>query len=716
MKKTILRTLAASLAASSLFALASCGTKLPTTQYEKVVFALNGVESSFRNIKTEKSKSLLKQNLPSYHDSQTALDNIYALYTEGDYQGSSLSDEISYNEPPMVQFQCIKRAFEKIGKDYEFGINYYDDITGIIYLDIDKGTKAKEQTEEYKYDFVFTLDIQLNIALDDSIQAKVGFDINFSKGEESYHSQWYVEMYLEYDMQDTNPTYELLMLTQNDDSDVPYFDRMVYEYDYVDTNKGAIQEWRKFVLETNQKIYKNDKTPSFSDYTSDPNFTFRADTTHWFKNGKFFKQTNTTRHEEEIIASNMFDGLGMNSEYIDSRQTRDEYNSKRNSVVKELYKEFSEAVRDELVYQLIVNDEDEQKEEEKQIDHIVLVEGSENYLLDYKMVTDLKFHELFTGFVDLYGDKYGAHLTYFDNEDHYHSDVEDITKLTYKFALCHDDMAYGDLVDVSLDDQISDTIKEYVDSYGSEFTTLMYIEFWNVQQNVKGSVHFMYYDDKIIKPKAVFPEALSELGLPTYDNEKADFTYTFVDPYHYLYIENSSVSEAEAYRNDLYNAGFTLDNEHSGLDYFVYTIGLDAEHYVYVELAYYKDAFKLTVTVFEYPEEEPEEITMLSLTGTWNNFGDNVGVVDLEKNGSLFTIKDFQMEENTKFKIISNHSWANGGFGYSKIYKFNGFYDYFYTEGEYDDIIITTTALVTLSAVVDGTSVSIEIKNVIPVM
>ena len=60
--------------------------KLPTTQYEKVKFAFNGVEKSFKSPKVVKRNKplLLKRNKIGGSNPSSALDTIFNLYTEED--------------------------------------------------------------------------------------------------------------------------------------------------------------------------------------------------------------------------------------------------------------------------------------------------------------------------------------------------------------------------------------------------------------------------------------------------------------------------------------------------------------------------------------------------------------------------------------------------------------------------------------------------------
>ena len=64
--------------------LIGCGNKLPTTQYEKVKFAFNGVEKSLKAPKVnKKNKSLIPlRNKIGGSNASHGLDTIYRLYKE----------------------------------------------------------------------------------------------------------------------------------------------------------------------------------------------------------------------------------------------------------------------------------------------------------------------------------------------------------------------------------------------------------------------------------------------------------------------------------------------------------------------------------------------------------------------------------------------------------------------------------------------------------
>ena len=108
MKRYVAILLTALLLFGSAFGLFACKgnkTKLPTTNYEKVCFAFNGVESSLQTISATSKKmgtssntkllavsNLLPTALFAATSQEDALSTIDGLFTSGDNIGSDLSD------------------------------------------------------------------------------------------------------------------------------------------------------------------------------------------------------------------------------------------------------------------------------------------------------------------------------------------------------------------------------------------------------------------------------------------------------------------------------------------------------------------------------------------------------------------------------------------------------------------------------------------------
>ncbi|HBF86908.1 MAG TPA: hypothetical protein DDW54_04430, partial [Clostridiales bacterium] len=141
-KKTVKKIfITAVLLAGMAFSVLACGgetVKLPESAREKVSFAFNGVEKSF----SDSAKTANAAALPTVYADENAFDSalqtIKNLYTAGDDQGDIIED-LEYDQPPMIQFQCLKAVFDKVGEGYSFGVKYYAEITGDVYFDMATG-------------------------------------------------------------------------------------------------------------------------------------------------------------------------------------------------------------------------------------------------------------------------------------------------------------------------------------------------------------------------------------------------------------------------------------------------------------------------------------------------------------------------------------------------------------------------------------------------
>ena len=241
----------------AVFSFSACNkkdeTKLPSTSYEKVQFALNGVESSLKG--SVSKKATLNAGLVAFAESAPVLklmaknvsgDSLSTIYSAMSVEEVTDKPSFEYDEPPMIQFQYLKALYEEMGDNFEFGKKYSNTSTGSIYYDFKNRVSPEE--EQYLNTYSFTCSVSLNIDNDDLINAYVGFDLTFTNNGVSRHEKMYVELILDYDMNETSPTYELSMNAitdlldyQNDNE--KYFDD---EYDYVKVDKNSIKEWRKF--------------------------------------------------------------------------------------------------------------------------------------------------------------------------------------------------------------------------------------------------------------------------------------------------------------------------------------------------------------------------------------------------------------------------------------------------------------------------------------
>ena len=335
----------------AIASLASCG-KNKDTDYNKVKKAFNGVESSFK----EKKKDAKKRGNPIYFgvdegpsSSLQAIENLFSTSSES--RGDTI-DELEYDQPPMIQFQCLKTVFDSIGDSFQFSNKYYDTINGTAYLDISNGEpKSASDGQEYQYAYNFTLGLGVKFE-DGLISADVSFDIVLTRGENHYNASWFVKMYLDYDFDNSNPTYTLLMLSDVEENDFAYRIGTTYEYDFVKVNKSKITEWRKFYLEVDQKLVKDGSHQSFDSYKD--SVTYKTGNLSWYKDHNLLKVKNISDTNNLAYAKELF-ALGLNSSDISKESYFNEQGT-QTSKISDMYRSFSNIFGKDLVYALITSE------------------------------------------------------------------------------------------------------------------------------------------------------------------------------------------------------------------------------------------------------------------------------------------------------------------------------------------------------------------------
>ena len=480
--------------------LIGCNTiKLPTTQYEKVKFAFNGVERSMKKKEVNKLSHIVLDNKKSKiggTNLSQGLSAIYNLYQDGDLRGDNL-DDLEYNQPPMIQFQYLKKVFEKIGSNFSFDSKYYDVIEGDVYIDINTGEKSDKQEDKCSYQF--TLGIDINIDSNDLINADVSFDIELTKGSNKYNTNWYVTMLLDYDMENASPNYTLTMVTENDEKQLPYYNAYTYEYDYVEVKENKINEWRKFDYSTSEKLVKDNDHQTFQSYLSNESFTYKVDYCPWYKNNKYYKFTRMSEDNKQVIAKAFFEDLGLNSTEINASVFTNKEGIK-NTAIKDIYKEFTKIAKEDIIYSLLVKesasdhhgggDNGGSNNQDANIAGIIAKDHN-NEEVGLIELPDVSFREMFNGFVNTFnGQKEVIHLDYVDINKNVIREVDDYDRLTY--VVGYED--YQDMVE--LDDKLSDIIdtistRRSVDKItlkNSDLTLLIA----NVELQIGGALKFRY--------------------------------------------------------------------------------------------------------------------------------------------------------------------------------------------------------------------------------
>ena len=714
MKKRFVFALSALLAVTSLTA---CGgsTKLPTTAYEKVKFAFNGVEKSLKNAKTAKNlPSLAKKERIGGTSPENGLNTLYGLLSASDSRGDTI-EELGYNEPPIIQFQYLKKVLEKIGNNYEFGTKYYENITGEMYVDMKTG--FEDHAAENKYNYTFGLAIGINIDENDLISADVSFDINLTNGSESYHTEWYVGMELDYDMNETNPNYTLAMATVNDEKELPFRNHYTYEYDYADVKEGAVKEWRKFCLTSEEELTRDRTNYTFDRY-EDGNY--EADCFAWYKNNDFRKSQGLTDEQKKVFGRVLFEDLEINStdpvnfEFLNKQGVQ-------TPIIKTLYGEFSRLYGKDIIYDLVTREEYDIPQEEKKATSIKAMNHDLSGTAEnYRIPSSVTIEELFNGFFDAAGEKTVIHLYYADKDGGLMDEItrNDFYGLAFYFKIEGNDEAVPAAVDGTLYDAYesllqSGKVAESDLSYNCE------LAFVDVNQ-IAGLMKFTYVGElpsSYVKP--TYPETLTKMGVPEYSGSKIDFVYSELENGRkQLVIKYSNADEATDYLRKLYSEGFVQSSDYSTQENETLCVKkTDDKTKLYIAFKYTKaenDDFVLTA----WTEEISSTVEAVSIVGDFNNWDTANNCIEFNKlNNVTFMLEDVSLTADLKFKFVINHEWGTtGGIGFHGVEnllnpEITGEFEYFGTDnGPEGNILVLRNCLATFSAQVNLETNAVNIK------
>ena len=683
--------------------LIGCGNKLPSTPYEKVKFAFNGVEKSFKAPKVaKKNKSLLPlRNKIGGSNPSNGLDAIYNLYKEEDIRDDFL-DEVSYNQPPMVQFQYLKKVLEKVGSGYEFNKKYYDTITGEMYLDMDTG--LKKEGEGYKYNYTFTLGIDINIDDNDLINADVSFDIKLSKDDKTYNTKWYVGIELDYDMANNSPNYQMTMVTENDERELPYYNHYTYEYDYVEVKSNSINEWRKFCMDNDKRLVKDTNHQNFKSYI-DEGCKYKVDACSWYKDGVYRKnkRTRLASDEAKVVGEALFTNLGLNANEIDA-DTFFNKSGTQNSVIKTCYNDFAKIRKDDIIYDLVCVDEEGHGEEKVATSIRAMNADLSGGAGNYQVPGSTYISELLNDFTDAFGEKIAVHLYYLDQNGGLLSEINDLRALRYYLKAQNNEYS----IEVHLDDKLEDVVP----NLGTQRElTIMFVD----GDNLGGMMNF-YYAGDFPSPgynKPEFPQVLKNLGVPEYEGERYTFANTSVfdkEPYR-LVIENTNGNEEAAYKTKLLKNGFEFE---SVFGYGNYKKQV-ASKIVIINIndAQIENGF-LTITVSTEDAPNVLVINSIALVGSFNNWDVTTNCVEFTKiTNDEWRLNEIHFVQGEKFKIVINHAWGErGGYGYNDIIGLDQYSKLLTSEGAEGNILANVNCSISLMASVVGDNISFAIVDV----
>ena len=544
--------------------------KVPTTPHDKVSVALNGVESSLSKYKySEKTSSGSKTRAIRKiggSDYTGALTDIAKLYATNDSQGNKV-DSIEDDQPPMIQFQCLKKVYNSIGSDFSFGTKYYDTINGEVYFDINTG--EKQISQEYKYNYNFALSLSMEIDASDFITADIAFEIVLTKGETTLKTKWYLAMLLDYEMSVESPTYTLTMNIDNEESDLSYLEYgNTYEYDYVDMKDGRLNEWRKFCYEINKRMVKDSNHVYFSDYLNEPNLKAQIDSSKWYKNADLRKisHPNTSKTMKFIAA--LFDKFGLNTTDING----DAFINKQgvqNSKIKSTYQEFSNVLGQDIIY-ILLTDNEHREQVKSSISVMDYNVADEVYAISFN--EDIALRTLFSGEEPYYA------IWYFDKNKEALEQAEKLDEINFKLSIPYGmenlnetfDNSYEKTNDhyLDLDSPISEVYKKLGKAKYMQRNSVAYLFIYDGLLNAVLSVNLGdAVKEKVdLYFKGFFPEELLTSGFPEYEGENCLYEYSDEEGM-ILDISKTNETELSAFKQKLETALWTKETRNNTTSY-----------------------------------------------------------------------------------------------------------------------------------------------------
>ena len=621
--------------------LASCGDKLPSSSYEKVQFAFNGVEKSLKSIKlnsndinsNESNIKLMAAKVNA--DDFSAIEN---LYVESDSQGDVI-DELEYNQPPMIQFQYLKAILDDAGSDFEFGTKYYSNINNSIYYDIETGKKKASTETDYKWDYDFKLALEINIDNNDLITCDVSFDVKITKGNQEYNMVWYVGMELDYDMNNENPNYKLNMMT--DDKNI--MGNCTLENDYVEVLDSKITEWRKFVLESDRKVVKDSSHPNFDSYINE-GIDYTIGHPKWYKNSNLRKLMNNKGENKKIVANALFNA-GLNVTDINGAAFQDK-NGTVNDKIQKFYNEFSRINGSDILYSLLPDDDkDPEKDKTRSAGIIVMLDENTAFQTGNYIVKDVTMNELFTdteAWKNQTQDTYILPMIYFTNADGEILDrITDLTPFRYYIIKGNEETL------VSNGSMISNIYQQFGNPERVDIK-LVHGDFSTIIKDVKIDVKTTDTGDN----SDLYKKELNDLGYPYLDGD-----YEITKEGNVYFVDNLNFGK---YRDTLIQNGFIVMNS-DGL-----TLGYESSESLLRVRNYDNDKTEFRIDDNPFTDWDTNYVNTVfdGVARIGEPKGSNVKFV-FDKTNSSISIYGLTEYERTNYinslKLINNNSVIVGG-------------------------------------------------------
>lgn len=243
---------------SAAFAL-GCGN--PDPKAETVTRSMNGVYSVFKESK----------GYTTYSDDDAKV-KLVKSYLVKDKTTSAVGYDFA--SAPLAQFSLLKTAYEKIGRNFEFGKTYAATVSGSVGYDFYNLTKS--DASEHSVPFEAVVMLKIDVTAENTVTAEIGLAYYYNRQTLNERRQYlYTEFTIETDKTD-DKTFTFTAYTVNDSSDIDEDGKYVtYSYDYYKAAGGKTQTKRHFYVTSPSLIIINDTIdPSY--YLDDDNFSFVA--------------------------------------------------------------------------------------------------------------------------------------------------------------------------------------------------------------------------------------------------------------------------------------------------------------------------------------------------------------------------------------------------------------------------------------------------------
>ena len=521
-------------------------------------------------------------------------------------------------------------------------------------------------------------------------------------GDETYNTKWYVAIELNYDMTNNSPNYQMTIVTENDERELPYYGHYTYEYDYVDVKNSSISEWRKFCMDNDHRLVKDSAHSSFNSYVEE-GCIYNVDACSWYKNGIFYKnkRTRLAGEEAKTVGEALFTDLGLNATEINAEKFFNKSGT-QNSVLKTCYDEFTKIAKEDIIYDLVCKEEshDEQKVATSiRALNEDLSGGAENY----QVPGNTTIRQLVSGFTDNFGERVNVHLYYFDQHEGRMNEITDLVSLRYFIKERNRDEA----VETNLDEPLSNVVERA--GFTNRDLTIAFLDY----NNIGGLMNFYYageFPSTYTKPE--FPQVLKNLGVPEYDGERITYGNNVLDKSPYkLEIQNTNGNEEAQYRTKLLKNGFEFTEVFGNGEYkkkvgsLIVTISIN-------NAAINSGFLLITIGTSEAPNELI--INSIALVGSFNNWDVNTNCVEFTKSSETsWFLHDLHLSPGEKFKIVINHSWEiHGGYGWNDISNIAPYSKILASEGEEGNILANVACAVAIEANINGEEISFNLISV----